>query len=276
MEFVDRELFYRLCGIYCITCKETNKKYIGATTDKFCTRYILHESMLRRGKHNKIIQRDFDFYGEDSFCFEVLEVIDKNEREKIANREEYYIQKYDSQNNGYNRTSGGDGALRFDEETRKSIAEKNRVYMTGKKMPEEHKKKLTELNKNRHRTQKEKDHLSDFFYGEKSNLAVLTEGQVKQIETMLINGASRKEVSDTFGVTEGCIQDIQYSHRWKKTEVDGWREYQSTLPHPHVITEEQEKEIAEKLANGETKWYIHNQYHVSYDKMRNIAKKYGI
>ncbi len=93
---------------------------------------------------------------------------------------------------------------------------------------------------------------------------------------MLINGVSRKGISEIFGVTEGCIKDIQYSHRWKKTEVDGWREYQSTLPHPHVITEEQEKEIAEKLANGETRWHIHNQYHVSYDKMRNIAKKYGI
>ena len=62
------------------------------------------------------------------------------------------------------------------------------------------------------------------------------------------------------------LEPVAYSLDALKEERDQYQEK----------CQEQEKEIAEKLANGETRWYIHNQYHVSYDKMRNIAKKYGI
>ena len=148
--------------------------------------------------------------------------------------------------------------------------------MTGTKMSEDNKRKLIEANKNRKMTDEERQHLSDFFYGDKSGLAILTEDQVREIKTRLVNGEDKEDIAKAFGVSEGCIQNIRYGNRWKKTTVDGWEEYQATLPHPHVVTEEQEREIAEKLASGETRWKIHKQYHVSYDKMRNIAKKYGI
>ena len=181
--------------------------------------------MLRRGQHNKTIQEDYDKYGTESFSFEVLEVMNKDDLLGIAEMEQFYIQKYNSENDGYNRTKGGDGAIKFDKDTRKAIADKNRVRMTGSKMSEKNKKKLIEANKNRPRTKEEKEHLSDFFYGENSSLAILTEEKVKQIERLLINGEKREDITKLFGVSEGCIQNIQYGLRWKKTEVEGWREY---------------------------------------------------
>jgi len=58
-------------------------------------------------------------YGIDNFDIEVLETIDN--KENLKQLEIYYIKKFDSYNNGYNMTVGGDIVSN---ETRKKISEK--------------------------------------------------------------------------------------------------------------------------------------------------------
>lgn len=95
-----------MIGIYCIENIITNKKYIGQSKD-IKERWKSHRWALNHGKHiNKHLQASWNKYGQEAFIFSVLEECDEN---KLQEREEYYISYYDSYNNGYNLTTGGEG-----------------------------------------------------------------------------------------------------------------------------------------------------------------------
>ena len=89
--------------IYKITNKINNKCYIGQTSD-YKRRFQQHKMKGYGNENNKLLYYAFDKYGIDNFTFEIIE--DKtplyNEREK------YWIKYYDSFENGYNMTEGGD------------------------------------------------------------------------------------------------------------------------------------------------------------------------
>lgn len=57
-----------------------------------------------------MLSQVFRQYGVDNFTFEILQV--ENDSEKRKELEKYYIKYYDSYENGYNCTIGGDGSLR--------------------------------------------------------------------------------------------------------------------------------------------------------------------
>lgn len=62
-------------GIYAIRNIHTGRVYIGAST-YFSTRWSSHKCDLRGGRHaNKLLQADWNHYGEESFLFEVVEKI---------------------------------------------------------------------------------------------------------------------------------------------------------------------------------------------------------
>ena len=82
-------------GIYKITCLENGRVYIGESK---CLpmRWISHKSALNctDGKTNKLLQEDWDLYGEDSFVFETLEEMDKD-KDLLYDRELFYIKQFD-------------------------------------------------------------------------------------------------------------------------------------------------------------------------------------
>ena len=78
--------------IYKIKCETNNKVYIGQSTNPK-RRFNQHLN------YNKFIKDDVDKYGKDSFTLEILEECDEN---NCCDRETYYIEKYDTVNNGYN------------------------------------------------------------------------------------------------------------------------------------------------------------------------------
>jgi len=78
-------------------------------------------------------------HGEENFLFEVIE----NCEDDITNqREEFWITHFDSFENGYNSTTGGDH-YKLSDEAKKKIGDRFR----GKHLSEEHKQKLREANK---------------------------------------------------------------------------------------------------------------------------------
>lgn len=101
--------------IYKFTSKTTGKFYIGQT--------LKHRLKGRIQRHKTQIYdchfyRARDKYGFDDFLFEILEEIDIKD---LNNRESYWIAFYDSFNNGYNSTKGGDGGNTYAKRTKEQM-----------------------------------------------------------------------------------------------------------------------------------------------------------
>ena len=93
-----------MTGIYSITCLATNKKYIGQSVS-IKRRWATHKRELKTNRHyNHLLQNAYNTYGEDNLIYEILELCP---REKLNEREEFYIRIFDSYNNGYNLDVGG-------------------------------------------------------------------------------------------------------------------------------------------------------------------------
>lgn len=62
-----------ISGIYKITNKINNRVYIGKSSDIEC-RWQEHQSALNKQiHHNEELQKDWNYYGEDNFKFEIIE-----------------------------------------------------------------------------------------------------------------------------------------------------------------------------------------------------------
>lgn len=126
--------------VYGIHNKINNKYYIGITSD-LSSRWGHHKSKLRHNKHpNDDLQNDFNLCKEENFEFFIIEQLDCN-IETIAKKEIYYIEKYNSFSNGYNKTYGGDGTIyrKLTDEQRKKMSDNmlGNTYSLGLKHSKE-------------------------------------------------------------------------------------------------------------------------------------------
>jgi len=98
----------RKIDFYKILNKQTNKVYVGYTTN-FKVRKRKHLAELKRGcHHSQKLQRSYDKHKLESFSVEVFEegVMDIVDAYK---REVELVAEFDSFHNGYNMTMGGEG-----------------------------------------------------------------------------------------------------------------------------------------------------------------------
>lgn len=94
--------------VYKYINKENKKSYIGQTVNpKQRMNYHRSASSNTNSRdYDKLFYRAIRKYGWDLFVYEILE---ECENEKLNERERHYIEKFDSVNNGYNVTLGGEG-----------------------------------------------------------------------------------------------------------------------------------------------------------------------
>ena len=93
-----------MTGIYKITCLVNNKSYIGQSVS-IKRRWATHKRELASGIHyNAYLQRAYNKYGKENFVYEILELCPK---EKLNEREQFYINIFDTFKNGYNCDFGG-------------------------------------------------------------------------------------------------------------------------------------------------------------------------
>jgi len=98
--------------IYKITNLVNGKSYIGQTIKKLEERWQQHISILEAGQGSSKLQYAFDKYGKDNFAFQRLE---ECQVEELDEREKYWINEYDTYENGYNSTLGGQqGNYKYD------------------------------------------------------------------------------------------------------------------------------------------------------------------
>lgn len=92
--------------IYKVTNLINGKVYIGQTIQTVQNRWYRHcgKSGISQAELNTHFKRAILKYGKDNFKIEVIEDCDSS---LLNEREKYYISYFDSYNNGYNSTLGG-------------------------------------------------------------------------------------------------------------------------------------------------------------------------
>ena len=118
--------------IYKITNKVNGKSYIGQTIQNVKERFYQHcATKCSQAILNMVIHKAITKYGKSNFTIEVIEEV---ESANLNDRERYWIRYYDSYNNGYNSTEGGqDGIKLFKNLDTESIIRK---YKSGKSLRE--------------------------------------------------------------------------------------------------------------------------------------------
>lgn len=130
---MTREEIYNLpkcAGIYCIKNNVNGKCYIGQAI-KLQKRLKAHWNSWQNPIYEHIaLYRAFKKHGIENFEITVLRTIqdslDWRTKPKLDELEKKYIEEYDSFNNGYNSTLGGDGGVlgyKHTEETKKQLQE---------------------------------------------------------------------------------------------------------------------------------------------------------
>ena len=108
------------CGIYCIENRLNHKKYIGQSID-ISRRWMQHkqQNMIAR---DTFLYNAIKKYGIESFDFYILEECNE---EILNEREMFWIEYYDTFQNGYNMTIGGAGTNTGERHHLQNILPKN-------------------------------------------------------------------------------------------------------------------------------------------------------
>ena len=116
--------------IYKITNTINGKFYIRQAIQNVKERFYQHcATKCSKAVSNMAIHRAIKKYGKSNFTVEVIEEIDSA---NLNDRERYWIKYYNSYNNGYNSTKGGqDGCKSFKDLDVESIIKE---YNTGKSL----------------------------------------------------------------------------------------------------------------------------------------------
>lgn len=141
--------------IYKLT-SPSNKCYIGQTINLVERKRTLYNPNKYYSGHR--LDNAIKKYGIENFQYEIIiQIVESSKeklREKLDELEKFYIEKYDSYNNGYNMTLGGSGSNGGfqTEESKRKISEKakgRKGSMLGRHLTEEQKNKISNFAKTR-------------------------------------------------------------------------------------------------------------------------------
>lgn len=142
-------------GVYLITNHRNGRKYVGSTATGFAKRWKAHISMLNGDRHSNIhLQRAWNKYGRKWFEFSVLEVCLECD---CLVREQYFIDKFDSFRQGYNRRPDAASfrGFKHSEETMKKMSKSH----LGTKSTEEAKRGISRALKGKKKSEAHKKNL---------------------------------------------------------------------------------------------------------------------
>lgn len=189
--------------IYKITNTINGKFYIGQTIQNVKERFYQHcATKCSKAVSNMAIHRAIKKYGKSNFTVEVIEEIDSA---NLNDRERYWIKYYNSYNNGYNSTKGGqDGIKLFKNLDTESIV---REYKSGKSLRE-----IGRL------FNVDKQTIKDLLVRNNINLRTtktykLSQKDRKDIIKDLSLGLSRKEIISKWHISKGYLSQLINGYR---------------------------------------------------------------
>ncbi len=189
--------------VYCIKNIITNKNYIGYTTKTLQERWNQHINRSSDAENNNKFYNAIRKYGKD--CWELSILWECSTQNEAKIKEIELIREYDSYNNGYNSTFGGDGnhGIIMSEESNKKRSEalkgkpKNYITMHGKKHNLEtiEKMRKPKEDKTNYRTEKFKQIMREKQLKGAKEKRCLTKEQYDEIKRMVSKGISKKQIS---------------------------------------------------------------------------------
>lgn len=117
-------------GIYEIKNIINGKMYIGSSVHIY-SRVSQHKSNLRNNKHtNSHLQDSWNKHGGSNFIFRTIELISNPTKQILEEREDYWIEYYDSINKGYNMQGAVQGSFSREWHDRNRVrAVKHKFYI---------------------------------------------------------------------------------------------------------------------------------------------------
>lgn len=220
-----------MMGIYKITNLVNGKLYVGSATNLRKRIKSDHIRELRNNRHiNKHLQNSWNKYGENNFEFEVIEEIqDKN---KLIEREQYWIDQYDFEKELYNQCPIANSSLGY-KHTEESII----------KMSKAKKGKNNRLY-GKTRTEKTKQAISDGRNDKKSVVQIDKHTNLIINKYISISDASRKTKICQSNISSVClkkrvgkyIRKTAGGYKWCFAEdyPDNFDKNKTDNSHPHL------------------------------------------
>ena len=189
--------------IYKITNKINGKSYIGQTIQNVKERFYQHcATKCSQAILNMVIHKAINKYGKSNFTIEVIEEVEST---NLNDRERYWIRYYDSYNNGYNSTEGGQDRIKlFKNLDTESIV---REYKSGKSLRE-----IGRL------FNVDKQTIKDLLVRNNINLRTtrtykLSQKDREDIIKDLSLGLSRKEIISKWHISKGYLSQLINGYR---------------------------------------------------------------
>lgn len=200
-------------SVYKITNVLTNKYYIGIDS-YFPKRLKQHQSLLSNNKHkNKYLQNSYNKYGIDNFKFELL--LNCNSREEMLSKEVELIKEYNSLENGYNHTIGGEGSFGY-KHSEESIS---KMSSWKREITQEWKNNISKGTKGKKKAVgiKRINHpdYSKWLGGEKHPVAKFKKYEIDNIRLLFNKGKSLQYISKLYNTSKTYISSIINNRFWK-------------------------------------------------------------
>lgn len=233
-----------MIGIYKFTNKINNKSYIGQSVN-IEKRKKEHIQNINNYKIDSTLYQALRKYGIMNFSFEVLEECDKQE---LNEKEKYWIQYYDSYNNGYNMTPGGD----FNPSNVPEIVQKRTEKLLYNK----------EINaKLSHK-------------GSENGNAKLTEADVTEIRKAFAQG---KQISEVYPLYQEKISysGFQYcwlGKTWKEVMPEVFEQRKAENNGGSKTSRNEIYQLRLDYMNGLTNKELQKKYNKTYETVRRIIK----
>lgn len=199
-------------SVYKITNIINNKSYIGVDS-YFPKRLKQHKSNLDKNIHkNKYLQNSYNKYGFENFTFELLRNCET--REEMLNKEIELISYYNTLENGYNHTVGGEGSIGYKhkEESISKMSSWKRIITP--EWCEAISKATKGVPKAKGIKRINHPDYSKWLGGEKHPVAKLNWKDIYRIRLNYLNGEIQLNIAKEFNVTKITINQIILNNQW--------------------------------------------------------------
>lgn len=213
--------------IYKIINIVDNKIYIGCTIYELEKRFCEHIYRGLKTDSNTKLYNSIKKYGSENFNIELIEICDLS---CIYEREKFYIDYYDTYNNGLNSTYGGEGCLGYvhSPEIRKKISKnliesgnthKGKTYeeIYGNECEnEKEKRKISVKNQWLNMSNDEKERRINNSKNSLRKNSKYSIDLILNVKSKINEGLTNKEISILYPeINSGYITSIRCGRRWR-------------------------------------------------------------